>query len=280
MANLFPIFLCAASTVCGTILALNGFHYEAGTTCFWLFCASFFWPSLQNYTGNRAWQTIGWYHLNLVPVFLAAHVVGSHFYFWTYQSRYLLSVPDGVPWLGGIPVFEFLFYSIFTAAVLGIWAFCATSIPSSQKESPHVHGLVKTGIIALWCATALLIVFKPNHLRTQFPVWFCLMCGSSLPFGLAALGVPPFARIMPWVKDVCRTRAFLVFCLLLLPILALWELSAIESGQWVYNPEMLLSNIARISADSTKMWPVDMLYGHANCAIFVFFLAQHLRKPA
>jgi hypothetical protein len=272
------IILSALWIVTGTVLLLNGYLYEAGTTCFWLLVATLTWPYLQEFTNNRAWRIIGWFHLVLVPIFMGAHVVGSYFHFWLYEAKYLIVIPAAVPLVGSIPLFEIVFYSIFTSAMLGLYAFLYLNTVHGDQESPSNLLLVRIAIIAVWCVTAMLILLKPNPYRTQFPYWFSMMFISWIPFGCAALGIKPFDRFMPYVRQVCSTRAFLMFCLVLLPLLDFWELSAIANGLWVYNPAMNIAHVARLTSEGMRFWPVVLFYGHINCAIFVFLMAYYRRK--
>jgi hypothetical protein len=278
MLKAHHLLLCCLWIALGTALLLKGYLYESGTTCFWLLIATLTWPWLQTYTNNRAWQLIGWFHLVLVPVFMGAHVIGSYFHFWLYEAKYLIVIPASVPLIGSIPLFEFVFYSIFMTAVLGLYAFLYLNGEHGREESPAHLRIVRIAIIAVWCITVAMILFKPNPYRTQFPYWFSLMFCSWIPFGCAALGIQPFDRFMPFVRQVCSTRAFVLFCLLFLPLLDFWELSAIAAGLWVYNPAMNIAHVARLTPEGMRFWPVVLFYGHINCAIFVFLMAYYRKK--
>ncbi|MBN1758406.1 MAG: hypothetical protein JW863_08825 [Chitinispirillaceae bacterium] len=274
--KLQTFILSALWIITGTVLFLNGYYYESGTTCFWLVIATLCWPSFQRQTNGKAWRMFGWFHLHLIPIFLIAHVIGSRFGFWLYEGTYLFVIPPDIPLIGAIPLFEFIFYSVFTAAVLGIYFMMETLVGAGHTPERNLL-IIRTATLVQWAGTILLLIFKPNVLRTQWPYWFFLMAGSSIPFSCAILGVPPFAGWMPFVADACKKNAFAAFCLLLFPLMLFWELSAVQQGLWVYNPSIMPSFIINLSPDGARQWPLDQLFGHTNTAIFVF-LATLYRK--
>lgn len=274
--KLHTLILSAFWIIIGTILFLNGYYYESGTTCFWLVIATLCWPAVQRQTDGKAWRIFGWFHLHLVPIFLIAHIIGSRFGFWLYEGTYLVMIPQNVPLVEGIPLFEFIFYSVFTAAVLGIYFTMETLFGAGRTPERNLI-IVRIATLIQWGFTILVLILKPNLQRTEWPYWFLLMAGSSIPFSCAVLGVPPFTAWMPFVTETCKKNAFLAFSLLLFPLMLFWELSAVQQGLWVYNPSIMPSFIINLSPDGARQWPLDQLFGHTNTTIFVF-LATLYRK--
>ncbi len=269
--------LSALWIICGTILFLNEYVYEAGTTCFWLIIATLTWPSVQSYTHGRAWKMLAWFHIRLVPVFFLAHILACHFEFWTYQSKYLVVIPQSIPLLGGIPLFEFIFYSIYTAAVMGLYSWAETIYCRELDKDVYLQ-FTRIIVLVIVMVTILLILLKPNPYLSEFPYWFCIMFASSIPFMLALFGIPPLKNSLSFVLQTCKRKAFIAFCFLLLPLLAFWELSAIKHGVWVYNRSMTLSSVVMLAPDGLRFWPIDLFYGHINSAIIVFLILFFMNK--
>lgn len=265
--NLRIILLTSVWIILGTLLFLKRYFYESGSICSWLAVATITWPSLTIFAKNKPWHLIGWFHTFLIPLFLAAHIIGCKLAFWTYESTYLIMIPSTIPLIGNIPLFEFAFYSVFTVAVLGLYSFTEDLFKNSFTRNIL---MVRAVLVIIWIITLACIIYKPNQYRTDFPVWFTIMFTSSIPFSLALMDVPPFARILPFVHKTCIKSSFIAVCMMLFPLMALWELASVKAGVWVYNRSMLLSSIAALDNAAIRLWPIDMLYGHANTVIIIF----------